>query len=315
MLSSMRLAVLALLGATASNAAPLTFFSLGDWGGQTVSAPIKASQTAVAAQMAAQAAHLKPKFVINVGDNFYDNGVTSTTDPLWKTDFQDVYNAAGLQVPWYSILGNHDYGLNPGCQTEYKADSRWVMPSRYFTQKEGDITFVFLDTNPCIKAYRSTSPSGWDPNTTQFHENIVAQDCQTQVTWLNAELAKVPKSDFLIIVGHHPVYDIDEFDFPPLLEKYGVDLYICGHNHMLELYHIDNSPLDHIISGAGCRVHLNATDADRLPQNPLYATDIIWQEKVAGFATHTLNDAGTALKTEFIDYKGNVIYTVTSHKR
>eukprot|EP01012_Entosiphon_sulcatum_P064987 TRINITY_DN93861_c0_g1_i1.p1 TRINITY_DN93861_c0_g1~~TRINITY_DN93861_c0_g1_i1.p1 ORF type:complete len:320 (-),score=60.35 TRINITY_DN93861_c0_g1_i1:93-1031(-) len=288
------------------------FFSLGDWGAQTVDSAAKAAQSAVAAQMGTQASTRHPSFIVNVGDNFYHIGVNSTTDPLWQTDFRDVYTAPGLQVPWLSILGNHDYGLNPGAQTQYTADPRWVMPSRYYSHKEGNISFIFLDTNPCYSPYRSSDRSGWDPNTPEFHANIIAQQCGPQATWFESEIAKVPKADWLIVVGHHPAPEVDGFDLVTLLDKYNADLYICGHDHLLEHYRVNSSPMDHIISGAGGRVNL----AGKGPDQPnLTKKDIIWSKTVAGFASHHINDASTTLTTDFIDYKGNVVYTLTTHKR
>ena len=75
-----------------------------------------------------------------------------------------------LQIPWYNALGNHDYGKNPGCQTEYESpnNDRWVMPDRYYTQRipindagTQHVTMIVLDTNPCIKDYRGDSPLYW----------------------------------------------------------------------------------------------------------------------------------------------------------
>eukprot|EP01042_Synura_sphagnicola_P033541 gene33541-43071_t len=46
------------------------------------------------------------------GDNFYTEGVQSTTDELWDTLWREVYVEpyASLRVPWYAVFGNHDYG-------------------------------------------------------------------------------------------------------------------------------------------------------------------------------------------------------------
>ena len=71
-------------------------------------------------------------FVISVGDNFYENGVASLQDPHWQQSFEHVYAAKSLQVPWYVVLGNHDYRGNVDAQLDYgKTHPRWNMPARY----------------------------------------------------------------------------------------------------------------------------------------------------------------------------------------
>ena len=61
-----------------------------------------------------------------LGDNFYDSGVTSVTDPLWKTDYFNLYplSKPALQVPWYAIVGNHDY-----YNTQNTAQARVTAPN------------------------------------------------------------------------------------------------------------------------------------------------------------------------------------------
>lgn len=44
------------------------------------------------------------------GDNIYEEGVESVTDPLWSSRYCSVYTDPSiLDIPWYAILGNHDY--------------------------------------------------------------------------------------------------------------------------------------------------------------------------------------------------------------
>jgi tartrate-resistant acid phosphatase type 5 len=77
------------------------------------------------------------RFIVSVGDNFYEKGVQSAVDPQWKSSFEDVYTASSLAVPWYAILGNHDYKGRPQAQLDYaKSHPNWKMPTRYFSAVE-----------------------------------------------------------------------------------------------------------------------------------------------------------------------------------
>ncbi len=99
------------------------------------------------------------QFVVAVGDNFYENGVASVEDKHWKQSFENVYTASSLQVPWYVILGNHDYHANCDAQIAYsKISPRWKMPARYYMQShqiDKDVTadFFYLDTTPMMRVY------------------------------------------------------------------------------------------------------------------------------------------------------------------
>jgi Calcineurin-like phosphoesterase len=55
---------------------------------------------------------VKPSFVVALGDNFYNNGVKSSTDANFNYLWKDVYfqNSSNLYIPWYPVFGNHDYG-------------------------------------------------------------------------------------------------------------------------------------------------------------------------------------------------------------
>lgn len=45
------------------------------------------------------------------GDNFYPNGLNSSDDALFSKSFTSVYSQPSLKsIPWYAVLGNHDYG-------------------------------------------------------------------------------------------------------------------------------------------------------------------------------------------------------------
>ncbi|GFH10135.1 uncharacterized protein HaLaN_05395, partial [Haematococcus lacustris] len=40
----------------------------------------------------------------------YESGLRGPEDPFFTQTFTDVYTDDSLMVPWYAVLGNHDYG-------------------------------------------------------------------------------------------------------------------------------------------------------------------------------------------------------------
>jgi len=135
----------------------ISFLVIGDWGSgdNPAYAP---TQAAVAQAMAQVGLQEKIQFVVSVGDNFYEDGVQSTTDPKWATSFVNTYTGEALQKRWYQMLGNHDYQGNVDAQLKYKADPRWHMPGRNYTFSlpvTGDIraTFIVIDTTPFVNEY------------------------------------------------------------------------------------------------------------------------------------------------------------------
>ncbi|GLI62857.1 Purple acid phosphatase [Volvox africanus] len=83
----------------------LVFYVIGDWGRAGSEDQQKAARL-----MSDVSQCMPPKFVISTGDNFYPSGLSSPADPQFQQSFTSVYSAPGLQVPWYAVMGNHDYG-------------------------------------------------------------------------------------------------------------------------------------------------------------------------------------------------------------
>lgn len=177
--------------------------------------------------------------IVTTGDLFYPTGVESISDPQWQTKYEDVYTDE-LAVPCYSIFGNHDYDGSLEAQYAYeKHNSNWHLPARYYTFSrplgEGaSVQFFMLDTTPI--------PVGeGDPE---------------QVAWLSEELGK-SEATWKIVVGHHPLYShgkrpYNQWLIPilePIFVEHDVDLYMAGHDHLLELL----KPIQgvyHLVSGA-----------------------------------------------------------------
>ena len=276
-------------------AAPaLNFVVIGDWGRDGCCEHI-----AVAEQMSRRAVGIGSRYVISVGDNFYDNGVRSVTDPQWKTSFEDVYTRPGLMTPWHVILGNHDYQRtgNPEAQIEYgHIDKRWSLPARYYQRSErlADGTtaaFFFLDTSCYIHHY-------YKPGSVVHVDRAQADP---QFAWLERGLA-TSQAAWKIVIGHHQVFaatapgDYVGDDmirrFKPLLDRYGVQAYINGHEHNLQHIRVDR--VNYITCGAGSKT------------DPVQAAPGQFGSGRHGFMAMRLEK--DLLGFSFIDELGHVIY-------
>ncbi len=169
---------------TAGAATSVNFLVVGDWGRDGAN-----HQREVAAKMAKVAAARASSCVVSVGDNFYEQGVISSTDPQWRSSYESVYDAPSLQVPWYVALGNHDYRGSPQAQIDYSAlSSRWRMPARYFTVEGTTLNapyldLFFIDTSPLVHKYR-------DEVEDAIAANVRSQDIHAQLGWFDKELGK-----------------------------------------------------------------------------------------------------------------------------
>ena len=66
----------------------LSFLVVGDWGGQSFSPYYTLAQKDVAEQMGRKAEEISSQFTVGLGDNFYDDGVTSVNDSRFNTTFE-----------------------------------------------------------------------------------------------------------------------------------------------------------------------------------------------------------------------------------
>jgi acid phosphatase len=277
---------------------PFNFLVVGDWGRDGSN-----HQRDVAAQMGKTAASLASACVVSVGDNFYDDGVASVGDRQWRTSFEDIYTAASLQIPWYVVLGNHDYRGTPQAQIDYSAtSSRWRMPSRYYSVSGASLgaphlDLFFIDTSPLVHKYREKVDG-------KIAANVAAQDVTAQLRWLDATLG-ASSARWKLVIGHHTLRSggsahgetpeiVAAID--PLLHKHGVQAYINGHDH--DLQHIRRGGVSYIGSGAGSEVR------------PVKAVEgTLFCAERSGFAS--LTSTPDALKLEFRDFGGASLYQAT----
>ena len=218
---------------------PLHVVALGDFGSGN------AHQAAVARAMAKRNEQEHFDLGISLGDNFYRCGVPTINAPLWKARWEDLYTP--LAIPFYTSLGNHDYGhpsmicptekASPEAEIAYSEHSKsWRMPARYYTFVGGPARFFAIDTE------------GWS---------------EEQLSWLKKKLQETrgePGVSWRIVYGHHPMYTsgvhlnerrIGELrrDLAPIFKETQVDLYIAGHDHDME--HLKSDGIEYLICGAG----------------------------------------------------------------
>ena len=86
-------------------------------------------QAEVAAGMAVRQDADPFDFAIMLGDNFYEKGVRSVTDPQFDNKFRFMYPVPKFNFPFYVVVGNHDHYGNAQAQYNYiDPEGRWISP-------------------------------------------------------------------------------------------------------------------------------------------------------------------------------------------
>lgn len=168
--------------------------------------------------------------IILPGDNVYPCGVKSAADPTWSV----LQPLIALHIPLFPVLGNHDYCGNPDAQID--ASERfpeWRFPAREYVLRGGTADFAMIDTTPFVRR-KARAP------------DFAVMFAGSHARWR-------------IAVGHHTIVSSGYHGYLPRrehrrmltllkpLRAAHVDLYICGHDHHLEL--VDGRPRM-LISGA-----------------------------------------------------------------
>lgn len=274
----------------------LKFAVIGDWGVKG-----KLQQKAVARQLNAQSQAKEFDFIITAGDNFYPKGVESVADDHWKSSYEEVYQGPVLDIPWYPVLGNHDYGGNLAAQFEYSKQSKsWTFPGKYYAVKYRlengmEVLMLFLDTTPFHDAYFE---EGW-------YDEEIALDSTAQKEWMREVLSE-SDADWKLVFGHHPLYTggmrakekpYVRIHLEKLFQEEGVDAYICGHEHDIQ----------HIRPPGGIEYFISGTAAMARPTGKMEYTRYSTSE--TGFMYFEL--APTKFQAEFINEQGSSLYRYT----
>lgn len=203
-------------------------------------------------------------------------GICKSEDALWDTVYFNVHRSvdAPATLPWYVCLGNHDYRGLPQAQVEYTyhdPTGLWNMPSAYYrvtyTMANGSAKLhcIFIDTYMLCRRHsehrarqkkwileqlrQCTASSGV---TVVFGHYPLASNGAHCSKNLNVENTNVPSGDEIQVQGRRTIKNW----LIRTLMDHGVDLYVSGHNHLLE--HITlrqgHQKLECIVSGSGSKL-------------------------------------------------------------
>jgi Icc-related predicted phosphoesterase len=263
-----RLDLASVLGADAVEAmvkaGSMTFHVMGDTGGVAQPAP----QQIVAQKLDADVP--QPAFLYLLGDCIYYNGELSQ----YPQQFYEPY--AHYPAPIFAVPGNHDGDPLPGASSldgflanfctaspqvpgQAQSTGRTTMtePNVYWTLNAPFITVIGMYTNV---------PQG-------------GQLDDTQVTWLQSELAAAAQDSAVILAMHHPPVSSDSFHGGSaymfnLIDEVRAgsgrtpDLVLAGHVHSYQRFTRTitqdggNWQIPYIVAGSGGYWHLHTMAAD-----------------------------------------------------
>lgn len=184
---------------------------------------------------------------ILLGDNAYSAG----TDPEFQHKFFNIYKDDLLKkYPLFPSPGNHDYNdfyrfkstaqathdiayfRNFSMPTNGEAGGVPSATQAFYSYDIGNIHFLALDSY------------GKEDNLSRMSDTLGAQ-----VQWIkkDLELYRNKKRSWVVAYWHHPPYTMGSHNsdketelvkirenFIRILERYGVDLILCGHSHVYE---------------------------------------------------------------------------------
>lgn len=224
--------------------------------------------------------------VLILGDNFGNCGVTGSGDPAWRL----VEKMQPLDVRLFPVLGNHDYGNpmerrgklrfcgdpDPGSQVRSGDAAGWTFPSRNYIIESDLATLLMLDTTPLQESFEFS-----------FRGSGTAGDVLAVAKRSLADLAR-RDAPWTFVAGHHQILTSStrrsgEERKPSepmtrlyrMLQSAGVDLYLSGHQHHLELLTAGRSAPAFVMSGAASRPKqffefAKSTGAPHFPPDPSF---------------------------------------------
>jgi hypothetical protein len=184
-------------------------------------------------------------FILNLGDIVGDNGKRPAHWALFLNE-NKVEHPLLNEVPYLPTIGNHEHANDsPLGFTNYQAVFGYP---RFYTIELVDAVIFILDSNYIIDQYQDIDDDVQDQ---LFEKWFVSGDDSEEPAWLEKQLTAFDKP-FKIVAMHHPpiTFAIHHRDWTnpsygrdliskrkrllSLLEKYGVDVVLSGHDHLYQ---------------------------------------------------------------------------------
>jgi tartrate-resistant acid phosphatase type 5 len=246
--------------------------------------------------------------ILLVGDNFDPCGITSVDDPQWQNV---VRHLSPIGLPMFPILGNHDYGNpkarmamtvlcgKPDVDAQIAASARvsnWRFPARNYVLTSAVADIVMVDTTPL--AMNRERP-------------LLGSATAGEIRDFAARELAAAGGRWRIVAGHHNMrYSGKQrwksaatrrhmAAFEDLLVANGTDIYLCGHQHQLELIVPRERAPAMLISGAAWRPKKDDALTAEIDDDSHFLSNRV------GFATLDLD--ATSFRVTFYDAAGTAM--------
>lgn len=214
--------------------------------------------------------------IVLLGDNFYPSGINSECD-LQIINYYNIFK--DINQPIYSILGNHDYLLNPKAQIN---NTNWIMDNFYYKKEFQNVELYFIDT---VQFNIHTWVT--KEKIEHVHKDKISNLIKKQINWLDNELSKNKKEK--IIIGHYPLltngYYYDKmYQLHTLLidifKKHKIKTFISGHEHNIQFIKriYDDYTFNQVIIGSSAE---NRDDCDMSDDNDMLDKSDVFYGKLS----------------------------------
>jgi len=199
----------------------------------------KKDTTPARRRVAYRVAQLRPDLVINAGD-LVDRGGSASA---WTTFDEENAWLRRQGVPYYPVLGNHDFmgGTIAEALDNFFSRFPYLNRRRYYDLRVGPVAFIMLDSN---------------------FDKLANVEIRGQLRWLQQTLDQCerdPSVRLVVIVAHHPPFTnsssippsirVTHFILPLLSGTAKCRLFFSGHVHSYERFRVGG--VNYIVTGGG----------------------------------------------------------------